>query len=319
MARFKPFLITLASVVIFYLSLPPVNLAYLCFIPPIFWVFLIRGEFHSCHPQKTIPSGRLAKLKARLSAFFRSFYGQIFVAELLFWGLSISWLPSPHPAIWAGWAPLSMLMAFYFLIYIETARRFVRRWHMPLILASPLAWVGMEWLRKHILTGFTFCSLEQALYLRPVMIQTAAWGGDYFVGALILLIGTAWGIGIESLTSDPRHWKKSVFSLTGGFLLLGGMVGYGFYAVNKIDRLCTESRSGPKPPIKIALLQDSTYYHFPIPTETNQQIHLHYTALSEEAAKTKPDLIVWPREPMPILTLSLNREQKFPPLRGCPP
>lgn len=295
MTRFKPFLITFISVLFFYLALPPVSWTWLCFIPPTFWVFLIRGEYAVVSSKKELPPlGSFKKWKYRLSVLFGSFYGQIFIADLLFWGGALVWLPSPHPAIWAGWAPLSVVMALYFLLYIAAARRFLRRWHFPLFLASPLAWVGMEWLRKHILTGFTFCSLEHALYLHPEMIQTAEWGGEYTVGMLIVLIGTVWGIAIESVLTRPRNGKKGILSLLAGVLLLSGMVVYGHYRINQINRICLAAKEGTEPPLKIALLQDSTYYHFPIPSETTIAVHEHYTALTKEAAKAKPDLIVWP-------------------------
>ncbi len=294
MTRYKPFLITFSSVLLFYLALPPANLAYLCFLPPIFWVFLIRGEFAPAEKANLSNSGFFRRFIKRIGYLCRTFYGQIFIADLIFWGVSISWLPIPHPAIWAGWAPLSIVMAFYFLLYVAAARRFLRRWKMPLFLASPLAWVGMEWLRKHILTGFSFCSLEHSLYLHPVMIQTAEWAGEYGVGALIMLIGTAWGIGIESLISVPRRGKRGILAILGGTALLVGMIGYGIHTVDKIDRLCTEADAMPDGRVNIALLQDSTYYHFPIPTETTIAVHQRYMTLSDLAAQERPDLVVWP-------------------------
>ncbi|MBO7725671.1 MAG: apolipoprotein N-acyltransferase [Thermoguttaceae bacterium] len=294
MKHYKPFLITLASVLFFYLSLPPANLAYLCFLPPIFWIFLIRGDFAPAEKPDLSGSGFFVRFIKRCGYLCRTFYGQIFIADLIFWGISISWLPIPHPAIWAGWAPLSIVMAFYFLLYIAAARRFLRRWKMPLFLASPLAWIGMEWLRKHILTGFSFCSLEHALYLHPVMIQTAEWAGEYGVGALIMLIATSWGIGLESFISVPRRPQKGIVGILGGILLLAGMIAYGFYAVDKIDRICARADAAADGKINIALLQDSTYYHFPIPTETTVAVHQHYISLTETAAREKPDLIVWP-------------------------
>ena len=294
MTRFKPLLITFVSLVFFHLALPPAELFCLCFVPPIFWVFLIRGEFPSPEKPDLSGAGFFKRGVKRIGFFCCTFYGQIFLADLLFWGVSISWLPIPHPAIWAGWAPLSIVMASYFLLYIAAARRFLRRWSMPLLLASPLAWVGMEWLRKHILTGFSFCSLEHALYLHPVMIQTAEWAGEYTVGALIVLIGTAWGIGLESFVSVPRRCRKGLLAFLGGTLILAGMIGYGFYSVGRIERLCADADAVPDGEVDIALLQDSTYYHFPIPTETTIDVHQRYMALTDIAAREKPDLIVWP-------------------------
>ena len=319
MSRFKPFLITLASLFFFYLALPPANLAYLCFLPPVFWVFLINGEFSPADRPDLSAAGFFKRCFKRIGYLCRTFYGQIFIADLIFWGVSISWLPVPHPAIWAGWAPLSIVMAFYFLLYIAAARRFLRRWNLPLFLASPLAWVGMEWLRKHILTGFSFCSLEHALYLHPVMIQTAEWAGEYGVGALILLIGTAWGIGVESFISRPRRAKKGFLAILGGVVLLAGMVCYGSYTVDRIERICAESNAATDEKLNIALLQDSTYYHFPIPTETVAAVHQHYMELSDIAAQEKPDLIVWPEGTFAYPYYAFEPGAKIPSPQGAPP
>lgn len=319
MTRFKPLLITLTSMFFFYLALPPAELFCLCFVPPIFWVFLIRGEFPPAEKPDLTDTGSFKRHIQKIGYLCRTFYGQIFLADLIFWAVSISWLPIPHPAIWAGWAPLSIVMAFYFLLYIAAARRFLRRWNMPLFLASPLAWVGMEWLRKHILTGFSFCSLEHTLYLHPVMIQTAEWAGEYTVGALIMLIGTAWGIGLESFISVPHRCWKGVIAFLGGTLVLAGMVGYGFYSVGKIERLCAEADAAPGGEVDIALLQDSTYYHFPIPTETTIDVHQRYMALTDIAAREKPDLIVWPEGTFAYPYYDFEQGAKLPSPDGVSP
>jgi apolipoprotein N-acyltransferase len=42
-----------------------------------------------------------------------------------------------------------------------------------------------------MLGGFSFCSLEHALYLYPMLIHHASIGGGLLVGGIIMLIGAA--------------------------------------------------------------------------------------------------------------------------------
>lgn len=314
MNRIKPFLITLASMTFYYLALPPANLWFLTFIPPVLWVFLIRGEIPARVPS-TPPAGFFRKTAYRIRRCFTSFYGMLYAGAFLFWGVSLLWLPSPHPAIWAGWFALSAVMALYFPLYIFAARRLTRRFHFPLILASPLVWVGTEWLRKHILTGFTFCSLEHALYRHSELIQTAEFAGEYGVGALILLIGTAVGMAAESFFFTKRR-KKGVASLLAGAAVFVLMAGYGNYAEKKIDRLIAGAGA---PSLKIALLQEPTYYRFPVTPELNGLVHRRYMNLSAEAAEEKPDLIVWPEGTFAAPFFAFEPNAVLPAPEGCPP
>lgn len=324
-----PLVTAISSMTLYYLALPPLNLSSLAFLPPIFWLFLIvmekpdstrspknppsknpssqtpspkRGETAVENSAKTdVPPKRgfIVRIGCRLGRFFRSFYGQLYAASLLFWGVSLLWLPLPHPAIWFGWGTLAAFMAIYFPLFVWGSRTLVHRFHFPLFLAPAAAWVGAEWFRKHLLGGFSFCSLEHAFYQQPTMIQTAEIMGEYGVGALIVLIGTPFGIAAHQILFRRREKKSRLIvisSLCWGMILLGIMIGYGRSSINRIERACAAASEGPDArPLRIALLQDGTYYQFPVEAELNRLIHQRYLSLSRKASQNGPlDLLVWP-------------------------
>ncbi len=54
-------------------------------------------------------------------------------------------------------------------------------------------WVGLEWLRGHLFTGFPWNLVGYAWAFSPEMTQTASWGGIYVLSLLTLLMGVSLG------------------------------------------------------------------------------------------------------------------------------
>jgi apolipoprotein N-acyltransferase len=120
-------------------------------------------------------------------------YRYIFLAIFLFWLVSIFWISSPHPAAIIGLVVLSFFLSFYWLLFFISARAAVQLQRIPVMVAMPICWVGCEFLRNHLLGGFSFCSIEHLLFSFPVLIQIADIGGSYFVGGMIMAVGAGMG------------------------------------------------------------------------------------------------------------------------------
>ena len=77
---------------------------------------------------------------------------------------AVHWLRLPHPATSIGWIALSFYFAFYVPVFVGLSRVAVHRLRIPVILACPIIWTGLELARAHLLTGMTMASLGHTQY-----------------------------------------------------------------------------------------------------------------------------------------------------------
>ncbi|MDR0327569.1 MAG: apolipoprotein N-acyltransferase [Planctomycetaceae bacterium] len=207
LAQSSQFLIFLGGLC-YYLALPPVNFAPLALAVPICWGMVIRRKnpHPPCLISMALPKGEgtldslLPSAVCRLPSLFA-----VYLTAYLFWLASVYWVAFPcFPLTGFGLLVLSAVLSLYWVIFFVAARTAVHRFHVPLLVAMPLCWIGTEYLRCHIFGGFSFCALEHALYRYPSLLQFASYGGSLLVGGIIMFVGTAFVTGIYM---PKRHFR----------------------------------------------------------------------------------------------------------------
>jgi apolipoprotein N-acyltransferase len=87
--------------------------------------------------------------------------------------------------------PVTVLVGLFPALFCLIIARVVSRLNMATALVvAPFAWVACEWARL-IVTGQLWNAVGYTQAFHPMLIQTAAWGGVYAVGFLILAINAA--------------------------------------------------------------------------------------------------------------------------------
>jgi apolipoprotein N-acyltransferase len=174
----KPLYLTAAaSGLLLYSSFFPLNLGFLAWIALVPLLFLVRSDARPRH--------------VYLAAFF---------GGLVFYVPAIQWMRVAHIAMYGTWIMLSIYCALYFPFCLCLIRK-LDRGRVPLTVAVPTVWVGLEYMRAHFPTGFPwmeslgilhrigfpwyFLGYSQHDYL-PV-IQIADLAGVYGVSFLVLL------------------------------------------------------------------------------------------------------------------------------------
>ncbi|MDR0338067.1 MAG: apolipoprotein N-acyltransferase [Planctomycetaceae bacterium] len=273
----------LAGLLCYWVSLPPLGCWYFVFFVPVFWTFVIE------HPKP---------IRFRI----------IYLGAFLFWIASIWWIACPHPLTSLGLLALAGYLSMYWVLFFSASRIAVFCFRIPVVLAIPVCWIGCEYLRNHLLGGFSFCSLEHALYRQPLLIQIADIGGGYFVGGMVMLIGSGIALGVGSLWT--RQVNRLVWSLVAGLIFVAAL-GYGFVQTAKT----VESRNSQSN-LTIAVLQGN------IPVRLNggsaqtektfqQFIDLTNNAVRNAQATKQPlDLIVLPETVCSIPLLQYNADVK---------
>ena len=295
----RKFLVTLAALdrlfwiflggLCYYAALPPLYLAPLALAVPICWGIVIRHQ----------TAADVSKLSCRLPF-------AVYLAAFFFWLASIWWIACPHPLTSLGLLALSAYLSLYWLLFFVSARVAVHRFRVPLFIAMPVCWIGCEYLRCHLLGGFSFCALEHAFYLYPPIIQWASIGGSSLVGGIIMFLGAA----LITLLAMCRHFVPAFFIIP--FL-------FGLFLVPTIPFFQTlvhgvrSELNDNKTEFSFVVLQGNRQVSLnsqPEEAETTfrQFVDLTYQEIHDRKQKGTPlpDLIVFPETVCPIPLLSFE-------------
>ena len=241
-------------------------------------------------------------------------YWKLYAAGLLYWLATFYFIPIPHPALWAGWAAVSMYMAVYTPLTIAASRTLVHRWRVPPAIAVPIAWVGVEWIRCHFASGMGMVCLSHSQAKFPMLIQIASVSGAYAVTFVMVTVATclaiAWrrwrnlGNWIVDKPSGKRgmNWPVAVgvaiavFAANLGFSLICLKQSPRLAAGTKTTSRSTENQNTSlKQTLKVALVQTNFDVVFARPTEEEVEGRFYdIVELTNRAVRTKPDLVVWP-------------------------
>lgn len=182
--------------ILLWMSLPPLDWWPLAWIAPIPWVLLIRRT----------------KLDGRRP------YTTLTAAGFLFWLGALHWLRLPHWATSFGWVALSFYFAFYIPLFVGLSRAAVHRLRVPVTLAAPIVWAGLELFRAHMLTGMSMGSLAHTQCRWVALIQVSDLAGEYGVSFMVMFVAASLARmfpcegNISSLSLQERLNNKSPLS-----------------------------------------------------------------------------------------------------------
>jgi apolipoprotein N-acyltransferase len=168
------------------------------------------------------------------------------------------------------------------------------------LVAIPLLWVSLEYIRTYVFTGFPWELLGYSQYLRLHLIQIADLFGVYGVSFLIALSNTAiffiWMFITRNTWRDRRISKPvlicAIMVLSAGLLLT---LIYGSRRIKATDRLAAAS-----PKTRIAVIQPNIEQAVKWDPAFQAATLNTNIRLSLSAKPQNPDLIVWPESATPF-------------------
>jgi apolipoprotein N-acyltransferase len=263
----------LASVgaLLLWAALPPMEFSSLAWIAPAWWVMLIRRPALQGHRP----------------------YLVLWVVGFLFWMAALHWLRLPHWATSFGWVALSAYFGCYLPVFVSLSRVAVHRLRVPVMLAAPVVWAGLELARAHLLTGMTMASLGHTQYRWPQVIQISDLGGAYAVGFVVMFVAAALGRAAPLGTTRWRFWPALPAAA-----MFAVVLWYGHARMQALPPVEPEARIG--------LIQGSVDIVWKADPELRDEIFKQHFELSVEAREEYAplDLIVWPetmfRDPLVI-------------------
>ncbi len=183
------------------------------------------------------------------------------------------------------------------------------------ILAAPLLWAGLEWVRGHALTGFPWLPLSGALTSFPPLVQSAEFWGATGLSALVALVNAlfwrasangapAGEPGNGDASGVGRRWAALAAALA---FALGGWV-WGQARMEDVDRAAAAA-----PRLAVTVVQANVPLSELWASGGKAQVIAKHLALTKEAARSqegRPWLVVWPESAAPFYFLAQARESQ---------
>ncbi len=210
----------------------------------------------------------------------------------------LQWMRLGDVMMYPAWFALAAYVALYFPVFVGLSRVAVHRWRIPLSIAVPVVWVGLEFARAHLLSGFAWYFLGHTQHEWTRLVQISDVFGTYGVSFLVAL-----GNAVLAGLAPPSVWRRlgvvqldqpvaedtktfrPIWSVAALLVLLGLTLGYG-----TLRRADARFEAGPR----VALVQGN----FPstLKRDANSWEDMFHThnALTGLAVQQQPDLIVWP-------------------------
>ncbi len=234
----------------------------------------------------------------------RRLYGGAWLGGLLFWLLAVEWVRLADDAAWLAWVALATILSLWWPLFLAVARLATRRLKVPLMVAGPIIWVGMEFARTHLFSGFPWYNLAHSQYRYMPLIQisdvTGAWGLSW----LIALVNTWW---VDLLTLPLRR-GTSKRSRVARSQVVRGLIVAGLFLANLgygWERLATARfRPGPR----VAVVQTDLEQAY---KNENRDPNVMLKDLETLVAKAafgapRPDLVVWPETCFPYGFITID-------------
>lgn len=270
--RHAVLLVAFASGLLLWAAGPPLNWWPLGWLAPLGWLMLIEtARLPGRHP-----------------------YRIIWLTSLVTWALIMQGIRLAHWANYFGLVALAFYLGIYLPLFIALARIARHRWRIPLMIAAPAVWVGVEVARGYGPLGFSMALLAHTQVTQLALIQIADICGPYSVSLVIMFVAAAV---LRMLTMTRYAW--SPWPAVSIVLALAAVLLYGQY------RLSQANPARTKPALRVALIQGSIDTVFDDRQSTPEEILRQYHELTEQAcARYQPlDLVMWPETMFPVLDL----------------
>lgn len=191
---------------------------------------------------------------------------------------------------------LCLVLGLYPAVFAYFFLAVIRRTKLPALLAAPVVWVTLEFLRSYALTGFPWASIGYSQYHFLPAIQIADLTGIYGVSFLILAVN---GAVVDFVLINRKLREMPLYPVgyaTVGLLMLSltllASLGYGAWRLGQTREQGSFSVSVVQANIEQDKKWEPAY---------QQEVLDIYAALSKRAAEGSPQLIVWPETAVPFL------------------
>ncbi|WP_167496486.1 apolipoprotein N-acyltransferase [Desulfopila sp. IMCC35006] len=194
---------------------------------------------------------------------------------------------------------LALYMSLYFALFALLARFILLVFPAAVsVWLLPALWVGVDWLRAVLFTGFPWMDLGYGLFEVPVLVQIADLVGHYGVTFLVVLVNTCLMLILRLIVTRKTSVVTYAFVLVPVLCLLGGA---GAYSTNRFAEEQQTSAAPDTPRITVGIVQgnvDQSVKWSPAQQQDTVENYLRQTQAL--FVSSHPSLVVWPETALPF-------------------
>lgn len=224
------------------------------------------------------------KNKRKLQSFFLAY-----LAGAIFWSGIIYWLV--HVTL-----PGTILLILYLALFFGIFGLVISVFGLPSSVFSlifiPSVWVLLEYLRSHLFTGLPWVLLGYSQYSNLPVIQIADITGAWGISFLVMMVNVLIYYFISYPYSIATEKRKYLFT----FLCIAIAFIYGYYRMLGIGVGSQELGA-----VKTSVIQGNISQELKWDPRNKDVIINKYINLTAQAAKDRPDLIIWPEASLPCI------------------
>lgn len=253
-----------ASAVLLWLSQPPFAIWPLATIALLPWLWIV----------------------VELKAPTRREYLTLWLFASLYWLVSLQGLRHANPLLYPCWIALAGYLGVYAVAFVPCTRQLLAR-GMPVWIAAPIAWVGLECVRNYLLSGISAAMLGHTMADVPMLIQIADLFGTYGISFVLVCVNVAVLEGLRCC-GKKTAWPKAIPSFVSAFVLVAGVIGYGTLRL---------AHDAGEPLATFALIQRGEEVEYMQTREREEEIFTNYADQARRTLQSadKPvDAVVWP-------------------------
>lgn len=240
-----------------------------------------------------------------------------FLAGFTFWAVTLAWLQalahfgSPYLMVAGAWLALAAACALYLGLFTALVALLWRHEDAPgapaddgmlrnagRVLLIPILWVGVEYLRSTLFSGFGWNALGVSQYRNLAVIQVAEWGGVYAVSALVVMVTSGLTLTVMDLLPGPRRRgaRRLHPELMLALMTLAGAMSWG---LARVQALRAEDAAEGGVVVQCATVQANIPQDEKWSDEVAQAVADRLVELSERAHAGVADLVIWPETASP--------------------
>jgi apolipoprotein N-acyltransferase len=187
---------------------------------------------------------------------------------------------------------LTLYLSLYIATFAALLSMVQKRGEWSILILAPPLWVSLEYLRSILLTGFPWENLGYSQYTALPAIQIADTAGVYGVSFVVVLVNSLIFLIIRHLRKAGRVHIGAILCLVA---VLGPVLAYGFMRIHQENQ-----RISGLTPIKVGIVQGNIDQSLKWEDAYQKETLQIYRRLTQEVAKEKPELVIWPETAVPF-------------------
>lgn len=234
---------------------------------------------------------------SRRSAIILGFASGIFYYPAIFYWITIVLGRYGNFPLWLSFPALlllSLYMSLYLAAFAAVCNHLQKRY--SLLWIAPTVWVGLDFLRGWLFTGFPWFDLAYTQFQTPLLIQIADITGHHGVSFLIVMVNTL----ICHTFGDYRRLRTiksgSDFAFRTAIMLVLTVLSYNAIRFTLINNQLSGNET-----LGVAVIQGNINQDQKWAPKFQRHTLAKYIKLSQQIMATEnPGLVVWPETALPF-------------------